>query len=79
MAAAIFGIFYASMVLAALAVEFGFQMLGLVPQQRHAQVVEAAFAWNYTAFLNIGFLLLAVALVVRFLRTGGPKMLREMA
>jgi hypothetical protein len=42
-------------------------------------VVEAAFAWNYTAFLNIGFLLLAAALVVRFLRTGGPKMLREMA
>jgi hypothetical protein len=28
MAAAIFGIFYASMVLAAVAVEFGFQMLG---------------------------------------------------
>jgi hypothetical protein len=41
-------------------------------------VVEAAFAWNYTAFLNIAFLLLAAALVVKFLRTGGPKMLRAM-
>jgi uncharacterized membrane protein YraQ (UPF0718 family) len=79
MTAAILGIFYASMVLAALAVELGFQMLGLVPQERHAQVVEAAFAWNYTAFLNIAFLLLGAALVVKFLRTGGPKMLRAMA
>jgi len=79
MTGAILGIFYVSMVLAALAVEFGFQALGLVPSQRHAQVVEAAFRWNYTTFLNIGFLLLGASLVVRFLRTGGPKMLREMA
>ena len=79
MTAAILGIFYASMVLAALAVEFGFQALGLIPRHRQAQVVEAAFQWNYTTFLNIGFLLLAVALFIRFLRTGGPKMLREMA
>ena len=79
MMAAITGIFYASMVLAALAVELGFQALGIVPQHRRAQVVEAAFTWNYTTFLNIAFLLLAASLVVRFLKTGGPNMLREMA
>jgi uncharacterized membrane protein YraQ (UPF0718 family) len=78
MTAAILGIFYVSMVLAALAVEFGFQMLGLVPRERHARVVEAAFAWNYTAVLNIAFMVIGAALVIRFLRTGGPKMLRAM-
>src|SRR5205814_1543414 len=79
MTGAILGIFYVSMVLAALAVEFGFQALGLAPSQRHAQAVETAFRWNYTTFLNIGFLILSVMLVDRFFRTGGPKMLQEMA
>jgi uncharacterized membrane protein YraQ (UPF0718 family) len=79
MTGAILGIFYVSMVLAALAVEFGFQALGVVPSQRHAQVVEAAFRWNYTTFLNIGFLVLATMLGVRFFRTGGLRMLKEMA
>ena len=78
MTGAIFGIFYASMVLAALAVEFAFQALGLLPRERHAEVLEAAFQWNYTTFLNIAFLLLAALLIVRFLRTGGPKMLSRM-
>lgn len=41
-------------------------------------MVEAAITWNYTTILNILFLLLAAALVWRFLRTGGPKMLRMM-
>jgi Heavy metal binding domain len=34
--------------------------------------------WNYTTFLNIAFLALSAVLVVRFLRTGGPQMLRMM-
>ena len=34
--------------------------------------------WNYTTFLNIAFLVLTAVLVVRFLRTGGPAMLRMM-
>jgi hypothetical protein len=33
--------------------------------------------WNYTTILDILFLILAAALVVRFLRTGGPAMLRR--
>jgi hypothetical protein len=35
--------------------------------------------WNYTTVLNILFLALSAVLVWRFLRTGGPKMLRMMA
>lgn len=74
----LFATFYASMATAALIVEFAFGALGLVPQQRHAQVVEASIGWNYTTFLNIGFLVLAAALIGRFLKTGGPKMLNMM-
>ena len=35
-------------------------------------------SWDYTTWLNIAFLLLAAALVVRFARTGGGMMLRMM-
>jgi hypothetical protein len=41
-------------------------------------VVEASITWNYTTWLNIGFLVVAAFLVWRFLRTGGPAMLRMM-
>ena len=72
-------IFYVSMALAALAVEFIFGALNLIPQQRSAQIVEESIHWNYTTVLNIIFLMLAVVLVIRFLRTGGPEMLRMMS
>jgi uncharacterized protein len=71
-------IFYPSMALAALAVEFIFGALHLIPQLRSIQIVEESIHWNYTTVLNIIFLMLAVALVIRFLRTGGPEMLRMM-
>ncbi len=71
-------IFYASMSLSALAVEFVFGALHLIPEQRHAEIVEAAIRWNYTTVLNLVFLTLAAVLVIRFLRTGGPAMLRMM-
>jgi hypothetical protein len=41
-------------------------------------VVEASIQWNYTTVLNIVFLILAGALLVRFVRTGGMSMLRMM-
>jgi len=72
-------IFYVSMALAALAVEFIFGALHLIPQQRSVQIVEKSIHWNYTSVLNIIFLMLAVVLVIRFLRTGGPDMLRMMS
>jgi uncharacterized membrane protein YraQ (UPF0718 family) len=59
-------------------VEILFGITGLVPDQRNARVEPAQVSWNYTTFLNIAFLLLASILVLRFLRTGGPAMLRMM-
>jgi uncharacterized protein len=73
------GTFYAAMVLAALGVELLFQALHLVPVRREARVAEAALSWNYTSWLNLAFLALAGLLVVRFVRTGGPAMLRRMS
>ena len=70
--------FYASMVIAGLAVEALFQVIGLVPPKRSAKVLEASVSLNYTTVLNVVFLGLSVALVIRFLRTGGPAMLRAM-
>lgn len=77
-AAFLFVIFYSSMAGAALLVEFIFQALHLIPQHRNARVLEAAVTWNYTTWLDIGFLLLAAFLFWQFFRTGGPEMLRMM-
>ena len=72
------GTFYVTMAAAGLLVEVLFGALGLIPSQRAAKVVEASITWNYTTVLNLLFLAVAAALVVRFLRTGGPAMLRMM-
>ena len=74
----IVGVFYIAMVLAALLVEFLFQALGLIPSQRSAQIVETSISFNYTTVLNIIFLAIAAFLLVRFFRTGGPKMMAHM-
>ncbi|HEY2960666.1 MAG TPA: permease [Actinomycetota bacterium] len=71
--------FYSAMVAAGLLVELVFSGLGLVPEERAAKVVEASITWNYTTVLNLVFLTLAAVLVFRFLRTGGPAMLRMMS
>ena len=70
--------FYMAMVAAGLIVELLFRLLGLIPEERHAKVVEASIQLNYTTVLNVFFLTLAVVLVWRFLKTGGPEMLQEM-
>jgi uncharacterized membrane protein YraQ (UPF0718 family) len=72
------GTFYAAMVGAGYLVELLFGVAGLIPTQRSAKVMEAGISWNYTTWLNIAFLLLAAALIVRFVRTGGIPMLRMM-
>jgi len=74
----IVGVFYIAMVLAALLVEFLFQALGLIPSQRSAQIVETSISFNYTTVLNIIFLAIAAFLLVRFFKTGGPKMMSHM-
>src|SRR5579859_7215668 len=75
---ALLGIFYAAMAAAAYIIEFLFGGLGLIPTERAAKVTTAGVQWNYTTVLNIVFLLLAAALLVRFFRTGGAAMLRMM-
>ena len=74
----ILGIFYGTMVLAGYVVELLFSGLGLVPAERTARVGAAALQWNYTTVLNIIFLLVAAALVVRSFRSGGRQMLKMM-
>jgi uncharacterized membrane protein YraQ (UPF0718 family) len=74
----ILGTFYAAMVIAGYIIEFLFGALGLVPAGRAAKVTAEGISWNYTTFLNIVFLLLAAALLVRFFRSGGRPMLKMM-
>src|SRR6202140_3158759 len=78
MAGFLFVTFYAAMAGAALIVELIFGALGLIPAQRNARVIETSITWDYTTWLNIAFLALAGLLVWRFLKTGGPAMLRMM-
>ena len=78
MASFLFATFYASMAVAALIVELIFNGFALIPSERKARVVEASITWDYTTWLNLGLLVLAGLLVRRFLKTGGPAMLRMM-
>jgi uncharacterized membrane protein YraQ (UPF0718 family) len=70
--------FYLASVLAGYVVEIVFGLTGLIPEARHARVEMAQLSWNYTTYLNLAFLVLAAVLVLRFLRTGGPAMMRMM-
>jgi uncharacterized membrane protein YraQ (UPF0718 family) len=72
------GIFYATMAAAGYIVEFAFGGLGLIPAERAAKITDSGVQWNYTTVLNIVFLLLAAALLVRFFRSGGGPMLKMM-
>jgi len=74
----VLGIFYATMVIAGYVVEFLFRGLGLVPAERTARVGVTGLEWNYTTVLNIVFLLVAAALLVRFYRSGARPMLKMM-
>ncbi|MGH3398595.1 MAG: hypothetical protein ACRDPO_28305, partial [Streptosporangiaceae bacterium] len=55
-----------------------FSLLGIVPARTGVTIPDSGVSWNYTTWLNIVFLLLAAALIVRFVRTGGGPMLRMM-
>jgi uncharacterized membrane protein YraQ (UPF0718 family) len=70
--------FYAAMVLAGYIVEIVFGALGLIPETRNAAVLEETIRLNYTTVLNIVFLALAAALVIRAVRTGVVSMLKMM-
>ncbi len=70
--------FYLTMAAAGYLVEFLFEALGIIPQNRNAVVITEGIQWNYTTILNIIFLVLAAVLVIRFIRTGGLPMLAMM-
>jgi uncharacterized protein len=74
----LFVLFYAAMAGAGYVVELAFGVLGLVPGERRTQILQLGVSWNYTTVLNIVALVVSAVLVWRFLRTGGPDMLRMM-
>ena len=72
------GTFYLTMVLAGYVIEGIFAVLHLVPDERKAKVMEAAVTWNYTTVLNLVAIAFTVALLIRFVRSGGMGMLKMM-
>ncbi len=78
MALFLLGTFYVTMVMAGYVVELLFGGLGLIPSPASAKIPDQGVSWNYTTWLNIVFGIIAAALVVRFVRTGGVAMLRMM-
>src|SRR5947209_2565313 len=72
------GTFYAAMVAAGYLIEALFGATHLIPAQRNATVMQAGISWNYTTWLNIVLLVVAAALVARFVTSGGLPMLRMM-
>jgi uncharacterized membrane protein YraQ (UPF0718 family) len=77
-AAILAGVFYLAMAGAALVVEALFGALHLIPAHSQLHVMQESIRWNYTSMLNLLFLAVSALLLVRFLKTGGPAMLREM-
>jgi hypothetical protein len=78
MAAFLLGTFFVAMAGAGYVVELVFGGLGLIPGRDTATIPDSGISWDYTTWLNIAFLLLALALIVRFVRTGGGMMLKMM-
>ncbi len=70
--------FYITMAAAGYVVEFLFEALGIIPQNRNIVAITQGIQWNYTTVLNIIFLVVAAVLVIRFIRTGGLPMLKMM-
>jgi uncharacterized protein len=70
LASVLVGIMFATMVVAALAVDGIFNALGIVPSDRPSidSITERGVSWNYTTFLNIVFLCVAAGLVALTLR-----------
>jgi hypothetical protein len=71
-AAQLTALMFGTMVLAALAIDGIFSLAGLVPEHRPsvASIAERPVTWNYTAFLDIAFTFLFVALIALTLRRG---------
>ena len=75
----LFVVSYATMSLAGLLIGLLFEALGAAPSNRNVKAFTTPVAWNYDTVLDIAFILLIAALLVRFLRTGGVMMLKHMS
>ena len=71
--------FYVTMAAAGYVVELAFGALGIIPTDRSVVKITEGVTFDYTSVLNVVFLALAAGMVWRFLRTGGPAMLRMMS
>ncbi|MHB8573943.1 MAG: permease [Dehalococcoidia bacterium] len=71
--------FYVTMAAAGYVIEVAFGALGIIPTDRSVAKLSEGITFNYTTVLNILFIVLGVVLLLRFLRTGGPAMLRMMS
>jgi uncharacterized membrane protein YraQ (UPF0718 family) len=78
MAAFLLGTFFTAMAAAGYVIELVFGGLGLIPGRASAKIPDQGISLDYTTWLNIAFLLLAGALILRFIRTGGAAMLKMM-
>ncbi len=78
MAVFLLGTFFVAMAAAGYVIELVFGGLGLVPDRASAKIPAGGVSWDYTTWLNIIFLIVAAALIVRFVRTGGAGMLKMM-
>ena len=74
----LFATSYGAMVAAGLLVEFAFTIVGLVPRERAATIVQPHISLDYTTVLNAIFLVVAGVLLARFFGTNGLAMLRMM-
>jgi uncharacterized protein len=74
----LFVVSFVTMALAGLVVGLLFDAARATPSSRVVTAIEAYPSWNATTYLDIAFLLLMLVLAVRFVRTGGPAMLRSM-
>jgi hypothetical protein len=75
----IFVTFYFAMAAAGYIVEILFGFLNIIPSNKNVtQIMTQGISWNYTAYLNIFFIVIGTILLIRFFRTNGMDMLREM-
>ncbi|MBV8300867.1 MAG: permease [Candidatus Dormibacteraeota bacterium] len=77
-AAYLFVVSFAAMAAAGLAVAALFHAIGAIPASHTLAAFGAGVAWDAGTVANIVLLTVAALLGVRFLRTGGPAMLRLM-
>jgi uncharacterized membrane protein YraQ (UPF0718 family)/YHS domain-containing protein len=69
---------YSTMAVAGFVVGLAFNLTGLTPAHHTVRVLQSHPEWNYTTFLDFGFIALVLVLGYRFLTTGGREMLRTM-